>query len=124
MYRAYHRWMADYCGAYPDRLGGLILVGTRDVKAGLEEIKRWGRSRWAWAVMAYAPYGVPLDHPSLEPVWAAAQEHDLAVVLHTFTVMPPYAPGGLDTWDNLWLQRSAAHPWCGMRNMAALIGSG
>ena len=51
-------------------------------------------------------------------------ELDLAVVLHTFTVMPPYAPGGLDTWDNLWLQRSAAHPWCGMRNMAALIGSG
>jgi len=38
--------------------------------------------------------------------------------------MPPYAPGGEDTWDNLWLQRSAAHPWCGMRNMAALIGSG
>jgi len=56
--------------------------------------------------------------------WAAAQHHDLAVVLHTFTVMPPYAPGGLDTWDNLWLQRSAAHPWCGMRNMAALIGAG
>ena len=67
---------------------------------------------------------MPLDHPDLEPVWAAAAEHDLAVVLHTFTVMPPYAPGGLDTWDNLFLQRSAAHPWCGMRNMAALIGSG
>jgi predicted TIM-barrel fold metal-dependent hydrolase len=124
MYRAYHRWMKDYCGAYPDRLGGVILVGTRDVQAGLEEIERCGKERWAWAVMAYAPYGVPLDHPSLEPVWAAAQEHDLAVVLHTFTVMPPYAPGGLDTWENLWLQRSAAHPWCGMRNMAALIGAG
>ena len=38
--------------------------------------------------------------------------------------MPPYAPGGLDTWDNLWLQRSAAHPWCGMRNMASVIGAG
>ncbi|MBW8906756.1 MAG: amidohydrolase [Betaproteobacteria bacterium] len=124
MYRAYHRWMNDYCGAYPERLGGIILVGTRDVKSGLAEIARWGKSRWAWAVMAYAPYGVPIDHPSLEPVWAAAQDHDLAVVLHTFTVMPPYAPGGLDTWENLWLQRSAAHPWCGMRNMAALIGAG
>ena len=45
-------------------------------------------------------------------------------MLHTFTVMPPYAPGGLDTWENLWLQRSAAHPWCGMRNMASLIGAG
>ena len=38
--------------------------------------------------------------------------------------MPPYAPGGLDSWDNLWLQRSAAHPWCGQRNMAAIIGAG
>jgi len=60
MYRAYHRWMADYCGAYPERLGGVILVGTRDVQAGLAEIKRCGKERWAWAVMAYAPYGVPL----------------------------------------------------------------
>src|SRR6266850_2476049 len=109
MYRAYHRWMADYCGAYPERLGGVILVGTRDVQSGLAEIKRCGKERWAWAVMAYAPYGVPLDHPSLEPVWAAAQDHDLAVVLHTFTVMPPYAPGGLDTWDNLWMHRSDEH---------------
>ena len=124
MYRAYHRWMADYCGAYPNRLGGVILAGARDVDGALAEIHRWGRSNWAWGLMVYAPVGMPLDHPTLEPVYAAAAELDLAVVLHTFTVMPPYAPGGQDTWDNLWLQRSAAHPWCGMRNMAAMIGSG
>lgn len=124
MYRAYHRWMTDYCADYPRRLGGVILVSARDVPGSVEEIRRWGKSRWAWALMAYAPYGVPLDHPDLEPIWAEAAAHDLAVVLHTFTVMPPYAPGGLDTWENLFLQRSAAHPWCGMRNMAALIGSG
>jgi len=75
-------------------------------------------------MIVYAPVGMPLDHPALEPLYAEAAELDLAVVLHTLTVMPPYAPGGLDTWDNLWLQRSAAHPWCGMRNMAAMIGSG
>jgi hypothetical protein len=124
MYRAYHRWMSDYCGAYPNRLGGVILAAARDIEGSLAEIRRWGRSGWAWGVMVYAPAGVPLDHPDLEPFYAAAAELDLAVVLHTFTVMPPYAPGGEDTWDNLWLQRSAAHPWCGMRNMAAMIGSG
>ena len=116
MYRAYHRWMQDYCGAYPERIGGVILVGSRDVDAGLKEMQQWGKSRWAWGVLVYAPQGVPLDHPGLEAVWAAAESLDLAVALH--------APGGLDTWENLWLQRSAAHPWCGMRNMAALIGSG
>jgi predicted TIM-barrel fold metal-dependent hydrolase len=124
MYRAYHRWMEDYCGAFPGRLGGVVLASARDIEGSVAEIRRWGRSRWAWGVLPYAPYGAPLDHPDLEPVWAAAQECDLAVTLHTFTVMPPYAPGGLDTWDNLFLQRSAAHPWCGMRNMAALIGAG
>jgi uncharacterized protein len=124
MYRAYHRWMADYCGAYPARLGGVVLVGARDIEGGLAELRRWGQARWAWGMMVYAPAGMPLDHPSLEPFYAEAAALDLAVVLHTFTVMPPYAPGGEDTWDNLWLQRSAAHPWCGMRNMASLIGSG
>ena len=124
MYRAYHRWMQDYCGAYPERLGGVILACARDVAAGVQEIRHWGKSRWAWGVMVYAPHGMPLDHPDLEPLWAECAALDLAVVLHTFTVMPPYAPGGQDNWDNLFLQRSASHPWCGMRNMAALIGSG
>ena len=124
MYRAYHRWMDAYCGRFPDRLGGVILACGRDVKSAVEEVKRWGKSRWAWGVLPYAPHGMPLDHPDFEPVWAAAQEHDLAITLHTFTVMPPYAPGGTDNWENLFLQRSAAHPWCGMRNMASLIGSG
>ncbi len=124
MYSAYHRWMEDYCGAFPGRLGGVVLASSRDIAGSVAEIRRCGKSRWAWAVLPYAPYGTALDHPDLEPIWAAAQECDLAVALHTFTVMPPYAPGGLDTWDNLFLQRSAAHPWCGMRNMAALIGSG
>src|SRR5262249_37216178 len=31
MYRAYHRWMDDYCGAFPSRLGGVILAGARDI---------------------------------------------------------------------------------------------
>ena len=124
MYRAYHRWMSDYCGAFPDRLGGVLLACARDVAGSVQEMRRWGNARWPWAVMLYAPPGVPLDHPDFEPIWAEAAALDLSVVLHTFTVMPPYAPGGEDTWENLWLQRSAAHPWCGMRNMAALIGSG
>src|SRR5438270_7558604 len=124
MYRAYHRWMKDYCGAYPDRLGGVILAAARDVEGSLAEMLPWGKARWAWGLLVYAPVGTPLDHPDLEPLYAEAAELDLAIVLHTFTVMPPYAPGGQDTWDNLWLQRSAAHPWCGMRNMASLIGSG
>jgi predicted TIM-barrel fold metal-dependent hydrolase len=89
MYRAYHRWMADYCGAYQNRLGGVILAGARDIDGALAEIRGWGHASWAWGLVVYAPVGMPLDHPSLEPLYAEAAELDLAVVLHTFTVMPP-----------------------------------
>jgi uncharacterized protein len=124
MYEAYHRWMAEYCAAFPARLKGVILVSARAVKTSVAELNRAAKESWPLAVFVYAPYQYPLDHPDLEPVWKAAADHDLSIALHTFTVMPPYAPGGLDSWDNLWLQRSAAHPWCGQRNMAAIIGAG
>ena len=124
MYRAYHLWMNDYCSAFPDRLGAALLVSGRDVKGSVEEIRKWAKAKWAWGVLPYAPYGMALDHPDLEPIWAEAQEQDLCIALHTFTAMPPYAPGGTDNWENMFLQRSAAHPWCGMRNMASLIGAG
>src|SRR5260370_41074400 len=83
MYRAYHRGMADYCGAYPRRLGGVILAGSRDVAGSLAEMLHWRRAPWAWGVLVYAPFGVPLDHPDLEPIYAEAGALDLAIVLHT-----------------------------------------
>jgi hypothetical protein len=30
IYRAYHRWQKDYCGAYPDRLTGVALISGRN----------------------------------------------------------------------------------------------
>ena len=122
--RAYNDWMREYCAQFPERLTGVVLVSGRQVDRAIAEIERYGNDRWPMGVFVYAPSGMPLDHPSLDRIWAAAQDWDMAVVLHTFTAMPPYAPGGLDTWDNLFLQRSAAHPWCGMRNMAAILGGG
>jgi len=124
MYEAYHRWIGDYCAAFPSRLKGVICVAARSVETSLAELHRAAKQSWPLAVFVYAPYQFPLDHPDLEPIWKAAADYDLAIALHTFTVMPPYAPGGVDSWDNLWLQRSAAHPWCGQRNMAAIIGAG
>ena len=124
VYESYHRWMADYCAAFPSRLKGVILIAARDVATALAELQRCANENWPLAVFVYAPYQFPLDHPDLEPIWKAAADHDLSIALHTFTVMPPYAPGGLDSWDNLWLQRSAAHPWCGQRNMASILGAG
>jgi hypothetical protein len=44
MYRAYHRWINDYCAAYPDRLGAVMLSSARDVAGSIEEMRRWSKS--------------------------------------------------------------------------------
>jgi predicted TIM-barrel fold metal-dependent hydrolase len=123
MIRAFHRHMAEFCGRFPGRLKGPIVASTRDVDAAVGEIREWGRAPWAVAVKPQIDK-VPADHPSLEPIWRAAADHDLPIVHHSSTWNPPYYPGHHDLWDNIFLGRLASHPWGAMRFVAAFIGGG
>jgi predicted TIM-barrel fold metal-dependent hydrolase len=124
MYQAYHRFLKDYCAPYPDRLTSVLHVSVRDVATSVAEIRRCGKERWPVGIFPICPPGMTLDDPDWEPIWAAAQEHDLTVVIHSFTMSIPYPPGMWDNWDNMFLVRSASHVWNAQRNMAAIIGSG
>jgi uncharacterized protein len=122
--RAYHRHAADFCGQFPTRLKTAIVASARNVPEAVREIEQWGTSKWAVAVIPALGPDMPVDHPDLEPIWQAAQEHDLAIVHHSNTWNPPYFPAYRDVWDNIFLGRLASHPWGGMRFMAAFIGAG
>ena len=124
MYQAYHRFVAAYCAPYPDRLTSLVLVSARDAAASVAEIRRCSREGWPVGIFPICPPALSLDDPDWEPIWAAAQEHDLTVVIHSFTMTVPYPPGVWDTWDNVFIQRAAGHVWNAQRNMAAIIGAG
>ena len=120
--RAYHRHMADFCGQFPTRLKSMIVASTRAVDEAVREIRRWGTSQWAVAVMPLLGKDTPADHPALEPLWQAAQEYDLAVAhqLHLDAAVLPWLPGSLGQH----FLRLASHPWGAMRFMAAFIGAG
>ena len=122
--RAYHRHMEDFCAQAPGRLTSMIVASARDVDAAVKEVRDWGKSRWAVAVMPLVTKDIPADHPSLEPLWQAAAEHDLPICHHSFTWTPPYFPGCFDLWDNIFLGRLASHPWGAMRFVASVIGGG
>jgi len=112
------------CAAFPSRLKGVILVSARDVSGSLAELHRCAKESWPLAVFVYAPYQFPLDHPDLEPVWKAAADYDLSICAAHFHGDAALCARRFGLLDNLWLQRSAAHLWCGQRNMAAIIGAG
>ena len=122
--RAFDRHMADFSAQHPRRLKSMIVASARDVDAAVHEIREWGKSRWAAAVMPLVTNDIPADHPSLEPIWREADAHDLPVVHHSFTWTPPYFPGCFDLWDNVFLGRLASHPWGAMRFIASVIGGG
>jgi predicted TIM-barrel fold metal-dependent hydrolase len=124
MYQAYHRFLKDFCAPYPERLTSVILVSGRDIAASVAEVRRCGNEDWPVGIFPICPPGMSLDDPAWGPLWSVAQEYDLTVIIHAFTLSAPYAPGVWDLWDNVFLQRSAAHMWNAQRNMAALIGAG
>jgi predicted TIM-barrel fold metal-dependent hydrolase len=124
MIRAYHWHMADFCGQFPTRLKGLIVASAHNVDEAVREIREWGNSKWAVAVKPLLPRDIPADHPDLEPIWRAAQHHDLPIAHHSSTWNPPYYPGYRDVWDNIFLGRMASHPWGAMRFVASFIGGG
>ena len=100
------------------------MASTRNVDEAVRQIRQWGTSKWAVAVLLLLSKDVPADHPDLDPIWEVAQAHDLAVVNHSFTWNPPYFPGYQELWDNIFLGRLASHPWGAMRFVAAFIGTG
>jgi len=61
-----------------DLIRGPIVASTRDVDAAVREIREWGNSPWAVAVKP-AIDKIPADHPSLDPIWRAAADHDIRI---------------------------------------------
>lgn len=127
LYRAYHRWVVDYCAQAPTRLKWTLVANMRDVESGVAEIKYWAE-RDANLVGIYispqAPEGKLLDNPDLYPLYDVAQEVDLPLLAHGGTSRPPYGPGAFDL-DGAWfLLHSFSNPWAGMAAMGALIGGG
>ena len=119
--RANHLYTNYFCSKYPHRLKSLIVVSNRAIAESVQEIRKWARAPWVVGIQPNLSVGFPLDHPDLEPIWAAANEEGLCVVHHSFT---SGYPGYRDLWDNPFIGRTASHPWAAMRAVAAFFGAG
>ncbi len=124
LYRAYHRYMADYCAADPRRLKSMVLALGTDPAWSAQAIKEHAREDWVAAVWPLLPEGVPVDDPDLEPIWAAANEADLPIMYHAFTIETPYFPGYRDIWDNPAMGRCAGQTWGGQRFLSFMLMGG
>jgi predicted TIM-barrel fold metal-dependent hydrolase len=125
LYRAYHRWLAEYCSADGSRLRGVAVAVMRDAELGAAELRRIADEPWVVGILISPHMGERnLDDPAFDPLWAAAVDLDLPVCVHAACGRPPYALGTDESSDNLFLMHAMAHPFEQMRALAASIGGG
>lgn len=124
LYRAYHRYMADYCAPDTRRLKSMVLALATDPAWSAQVIKEHAREDWVAAVWPLLPEGMPIDDPDLEPIWAAADEADLPIMYHAFTIETPYFPGYRDVWGNPAMGRCAGQTWGGQRFLSFMLMGG
>jgi predicted TIM-barrel fold metal-dependent hydrolase len=97
--RVYNDWITDFCKPYPERLKGIAMLNVDDVDVAVKELQR---SRKLGLVGAFIPVSPlpdkPYRDPVYDPLWAAAQDLEVPLLLHIAT--PRYGiPGNEFTMD-------------------------
>ncbi len=89
LFKAYNEWLAEFCGAFPDRLLGIGCVILDDVVLAVQELERCARMGLRGIMISCYPfreqhYGLP----QYEPFWTAAERLGMPVSLHVATMRP------------------------------------
>lgn len=86
IFRTYNDWLAEFCSTDPARLKGIAMINLDDVQDGIRELERTARLGFAGAMITEYPFeDRRYDSPEYEPFWAAAQDLDMPLSLHTAT---------------------------------------
>jgi predicted TIM-barrel fold metal-dependent hydrolase len=109
--RAYNRWLADYCSAYPDRLFPVALLPMRSLERALDEMKFVRRELgMRAAVVRPNPYnGKMISHRDYDPFWATAQDLDMAIAFHEGGGDARSPPVGIDRFEGKGARHIVAH---------------
>ena len=86
MFRAYNDLLVEYCSANPKRLKGIAILNVDDVGVGVKELERCAKLGCVGALIpVYPPEDMRYDSPAYDPLWAAAQDLEIPISLHSAT---------------------------------------
>ena len=95
--RVYNDWLAEFCGACPERLTGIAMVDVDDVGFAVKELERCANKGFVGAMITcYPPEERQYNLPMYEPLWAAAQDLGMPLSLHFTTNRPGYGQQLMD----------------------------
>ena len=123
--RAYNAWLIDKWCSQEKGILGCLVAAPQDPENAAKEIERYAKE--PGIVGVYLPTaGVdPLwGHRSYDPIYAAAQDADLPVLLHTVTLVHPVFPCQLHQFDTDLARHTLSHPFSMMANLVSIVTTG
>jgi predicted TIM-barrel fold metal-dependent hydrolase len=86
IFRAYNDWLTEFCSSYPSQLKGIAMINLDDVQDGIRELERTAALGMVGAMISeYPAESRRYDSPEYEPFWAASQDLEMPLSLHTAT---------------------------------------
>ena len=125
MSRAWNRWIGDFCQESPERLKGSALIPLQDIDLAVAEARFAVHDLDAITLVlpSHMINGRPIYDRSYDPLWAAAQEMDVAVSFHGNHAV--YAEHLAKRYlDNLVLSHACAQPVEMMLTLGAVVTGG
>jgi predicted TIM-barrel fold metal-dependent hydrolase len=84
-FQAYNTWIAEYCGAHPDRLLGVGQTAMRSVADGIADLERIKALGLRGVMMPGNPAVADYDDPMYGPFYEAAADLRLPLSFHILT---------------------------------------
>jgi predicted TIM-barrel fold metal-dependent hydrolase len=123
--RAYNRWLLEEWLRAEPGLYGVLLAAPQDPEAAAAEIRRYATEERIVGVYLPTAGVNPLwGHRKYDPIFAAAQEVNLPVCLHSVTIVSPAFPCQLDQFENHFARQVLSHSFAMMANLTSIVHSG
>jgi uncharacterized protein len=97
--RSYNEWLMDFCSYSPDRLIGMPVLSVLNVQGAVADLQEYvKRGARGFMMGSSVPIGMTYGDAQFDPLWAAAQEANVPLSMHTTTgrwKMPQYHHPGV-----------------------------
>ncbi len=83
VFRAYNRWLADFCAPHSNRIKGMAMINVDVVADATAELRRGAGLGLAGATIPQRPLFGRYDGPMYEPLWTLAEELAMPLTIHS-----------------------------------------
>jgi uncharacterized protein len=123
--RAYNAWLLETWCSQEKGLLGCVIACPQDPEDAAREIRRYAREPGIAGVYLPCAGLDPLwGHRRYDPIYEAAQETDLPVLLHSVTVVHPVFPFNLHVFETEFGRHICGHTFSIMANLVHMISAG